>query len=314
MNHPAPPGFRLSRICAAGWVESVQGSVHIRLFLGILCLTVLTACQSSRTGTSASSPEAVSLFERRLIRVYDTETELKARALETDDDGQTEDIRRRFEQIVREYESIIADNPQEVEPLLLFGKFLAWFGDREGAHTQFLRAQRIAPRTAVVQQQLGAYYAEEGDFNSALAFYLRAVELAPDEPAYHTDLGELLYVFSPGFIADELFTPELVDEMKLEAFTRAAELSGDDLIPQFRLGQAFYDVDSPPWERALTHWEQLYRRTLSPTQRDAVRLHRARALFALERYDEAETIAREVRADLLRETRDALLAEIAEAR
>ncbi|MCC5842159.1 MAG: hypothetical protein JJT96_18735 [Opitutales bacterium] len=292
----------------------MKKSFHFRFVLGILLLAGATACQSPPSGTAGFSPEAVSLFERRLLRVYEMEMQLKARALEADDDAPADDLRRRFEQIVREYESIVADNPDEVEPLLLYGKFLAWFGDREGAHTQFLRAQQIAPRTAVVQQQLGAYYAEEGDFHRALAFYLRAVELAPHEPAYHTDLGELLYVFSPGFIADELFTPELIDEMMLEAFTRAAELSGNDLIPQFRLGQAFYDVDSPPWPRALVHWERLYQKDLSPTQRDAVRLHRARALLALERYDEAEKIALEVRADLLRETRDALIADIRKAR
>lgn len=292
----------------------MQAPFHIRFVFGILLLAVLTGCQSTPTASPRGSPEGVSLFERRLLRVYEMEMDLKARALEADDDAPADDLQRRFEQIVREYESIVADNPDEVEALLLYGKFLAWFGDREGAHTQFLRAQRIAPRTAVVQQQLGAYYAEEGDFNRALAFYLRAVELAPHEPAYHTDLGELLYVFSPGFIADELFTPELIDEMMLEAFTRAAELSEDDLIPQFRLGQAFYDVDSPPWPRALAHWERLYLRNLTATQRDAVRLHRARALLALERYDEAEAVAGKVTADLLKETRDTLIAEIREAR
>jgi tetratricopeptide (TPR) repeat protein len=292
----------------------MKNPVHFHLILGLVLLLGLTACQSPPTGGSGRSSEGVSLFERRLLRVYEMEMELKARALETEEGAPVGDLQRRFEQIVREYESIVADNPEEVEALLLFGKFLAWFGDREGAHTQFLRAQQIAPRTAVVQQQLGAYYAEEGDFHRALAFYLRAVELAPNEAAYHTDLGELLYVFSPGFIADELFTPELIDEMMLEAFTRAAELSGDDLIPQFRLGQAFYDVDSPPWPRALAHWEQLYKRNLSATQRDAVRLHRARALLALERYDEAEQVALEVRADLLIETRDALIADIRAAR
>ena len=247
------------------------------------------------------------------MRTVERERALKARAMEADDllEG---DLRQAFQRIAREYESIIADNPREVEPLLLYGKFLDWFGDRIGARDQFVRAYRIAPGTAVVQQQLGVWFAEEGDFGRALAHYLRAIELEPEEAVYHADLGELLYAFSPGFIQEEIFDPDTIDAMMLEAFREAARLDPGNLVFQYRLGEAFYDVDNTPWKEALAHWENLQGGALTNMQRDAVRLHRARCLHALRRHDEAETIALQVSHQDLLQTRNDLLIEIRLAR
>ena len=287
------------------------------------CAMVFAGCSSPLAERPAPAParetarpaqtderESLSLYERRLIRTIERERALKARAMEADDllEG---DLRQSFQRIAREYESIIADNPREVEPLLLYGKFLDWFGDRAGARDQFVRAYRIAPATAVVQQQLGVFFAEEGDFGRALAHYLRAIELEPEEAVYHADLGELLYAFSPGFIQEDIFDPDTIDEMMLEAFRGAARLDPGNIVFQYRLGEAFYDVDNTPWEEALAHWESLQERgDLTNMQRDAVRLHRARCLHALRRHDEAEKMALEVSHEDLIQTRNDLLIEI----
>lgn len=263
---------------------------------------------------ATAEAEGLSFFERRLLRTLERERALKARSMEADDllEG---DLRQDFHRVAREYESIIADNPGAIEPLLLYGKFLDWFGDRQGARDQFIRAHRIAPNTAVVQQQLGVYFAEEGDFGRALAHYLRAIELDPEQAAYHADLGELLHAFAPGFVAEDIFAAETVDRMMLEAFREAARLEPGDLVYQYRLGEAFYDADPTPWGEALAHWEAMQSRDdLSAMQRDAIRLHRARGLHALRRYDEAEAVALEVVHDDLMHARNELLIKIRVAR
>ncbi|MCC5806177.1 MAG: hypothetical protein JJU00_07590 [Opitutales bacterium] len=303
---------------------------HSRRLLSILvvCTVILAGCSSPQadrpspaTARETTEParqsearDGLSLYERRLMRILERERALKARAMEADDllEG---DLRQSFQRIAREYESVIADNPREVEPLLLYGKFLDWFGDRDGARDQFITAYRLAPETAVVQQQLGVYFAEEGDFGRALAHYLRAIELEPEQAVYHADLGELLYAFSPGFIQENIFDPDTIDAMMLEAFREAARLEPGSLVFQYRLGEAYYDVDNTPWKEALDHWENLQQRDdLTNMQRDAVRLHRARCLHALRRHDEAETVALDVSHADLQQTRNDLLIEIRVAR
>ncbi len=266
------------------------------------------------SSTADEAPDNLSLYERRLMRVLESERAVKERAMEVDDLA-TADLRQQFQRVASGYESIIADNPEKLEPVLLYGKFLDWFGDREGAHRQFMRAYQIEPGVAVVHQQLGVYFAEEGDFGRALAYYLRAIELAPDEPIYHIDLGELLHTFSPGMIREEILTADALDRMILDAFRTAAKLDPENLVYQYRLGEAYYDVDAAPWAEALAHWEKLAERPdLSVVQREAVRLHRSRCLLALQHFDEAEAVAMEVQEASLRRARDELLVDIRVAR
>ena len=276
-----------------------------------------SASPSSPGSSPAAAEGAVdnlSLYERRLRRVLESERAVKERAMEVDDLA-TADLRQQFQRVASGYESIMADNPGTLEPVLLYAKFLDWFGDREGAHRQFLRAYQIEPAAAVVHQQLGVYFAEEGEFGRALAYYLRAIELEPEEPVYHIDLGELLHTFSPGLVREEILTPDALDRMTLEAFRTAARLEPENLLYQYRLGEAYYDVDTAPWEEALAHWETLVGRSdLSAVQREAVRLHRSRCLHALKRFDEAEALALEVQEPSLRRARDELLVDIRVAR
>ena len=273
--------------------------VRLRLLLLALLAVGLTACQTTPERPRGDGGHTVSLLDEKLLKIIEAEQRLDAMAAEEDPDPR--EIERTFHSVARRYAEIIARNPRHLESRLLYGKLLANFGDREGARDQFLLAAQIDPNVAVIHQQLGTYYAEEGDHTRALAYALNAIRIEPETAAYHFGLGQLLVAFREDFLKDEVFTTEQIDTDLLNAFRTAAELEPKTLPLQFRYGEAFYDITDPDWQTALAHWETLATRDdLTPLQADAIRLHRARCLTALDRPEEARSLLEAVQSPELK--------------
>lgn len=251
---------------------------------------------------------SASLLESQLLDIIQRQQELAVDA--ADPDAYTPDIQRRFQDIAQDYNALIARNPGHLESRLLYGKFLAEYGDADGARDQFLHAARIDPNVAVIHQQLGTYYAELNDFTRALAYYLNAVQIEPDNAVYHFGLGQLLTAFRDELIRDEALPVERLDADLLNAFKSAAELQPDNLDFQMRYGEAFHDVASPDWQAALDHWNSLSVDSLAPATADAVRLHSAFALIQLQRFDEARELASQVTSPALLRDAEALIDSI----
>lgn len=277
----------------------------------------LTGCWSSGSRTDPATANGAdtthTLYERRLLGVIDDLDALDAAAAVAED-ADFPEVERQFHNLANRFNSIIADNPKQVEVRLIYAKLLDRFGDQEGARDQCVEVLKLDPTIAVAHQMLGTYFAETGDHSRALAYYLTAIEHAPEEAVYHFGLGDLLYTFKPGFLEDGIFDADTLDAKMLEAFRRAAELAPDNLPYQFRYGEAFYDLAEVDWTVPLAHWRSLGERTdLTLLQHDAARLHAARCLGELERYAEARVLAHRITSQGLFASRDALLDAIDEA-
>lgn len=275
----------------------------------MLALLGLSACRSappqSANTPPPAPPTAQTLLEARLLDLIADSDALAAMA--TDAAPSDFGVERRFRSIAARFNSVIADNPDSLEARLLYGKFLADYGDREGARDQFLHAAQIDPSIAVIHQQLGNFYAEERDPTRAMAFYLNAIGLDPDIPAYHFGLGELIAHFFAELTGDPAFDPTKLHAQMLNAFANAARLAPDNLIFQFRYGEAFYDVPNPDFDTAIAHWLSLLQHPqLSAIQRDAVRLHLARNLLDADRAPEALPFLDAVATPGLQHSRDEL--------
>ena len=269
----------------------------MRSLVPMVCLLALfmSGCRSKAPQVpAAATATSLSLLEERLLETIELEKRLEEAAAKPS--AERRDIQRLFQQVAREYEGIIARNPEHLESRLLYGKLLMRYGDSIGARNQFLMAARIDSEVAVIHQQLSTYYAEERDYTRALAYALNAIEIEPDTATYHFGLGQLLAAFRDEFLTGEVFTSYELDSQMLTAFKTACELEPDTLPFQFRYGEAYYDIGKPNWQEALTHWESLVSHPgLSSLQQDAVRLHQARCLVGLGRNDEAKS-----RIDLVR--------------
>lgn len=296
-----------------------------RALLALGALLALAGCQTADTEPpsdteppadteppSATGP-SLSYYESRLLDAIERKDRLEAAAADADGSDWPE-IERRFRDLAGIFESIVADNPDQIEARLIYGKFLDFFGDEEGAREQWMQVLSRDHTVAVAHQQLGTFFAEEGDFGRALAYYLTAVEHDPDEPVYHFGLGELLHTYRSGFLEEAELSPEVLERQMLEAFRQAAALAPENFVYQFRYGEAFYNVNERDWEDALAHWEQLAQQdNLSSRQRGAVQLHRARVLGEMSRFAEGRALASQIDEPGLESSRDALIDAINEA-
>ena len=288
--------------------------------LRILAFPAASFAETAKAATEAASEAAPSadaggavssatLIERALLDITDTQGKL-FHGIETGELKQ-EDFERRAIALSYRYDELIARDPNNIDVLILYGKYLRRLGQNKQANVFFMHADRLSPNLAVVKQQVGNYLAEEGNYPEALAYYLKAVELAPNEAVYHYGLGELLATFRDKFVADGAFTDESIDAEILKAFAKAVELAPGDKDFAFRHAEAYYDIHNPKWAEALALWQGiLERKDLTSYERDAARLHSARINCELGRSKEALALVRDEVDPVLMATRARLLKRI----
>lgn len=290
-----------------------------RLTIAVVLLLFAVASQaeqrSSRTLDQAPERrgDSVSVYEQRLIEIVLEEQRLERYVAR--EDAEYSEAQRRFHAVSRQYLTLIANNPDQLEPRLLYGKLLNRYGDGLGALEQFHAALDINPDVPMAYQQLSVIYAEEGDYGTAFAYALEAVERDPSEAVYHYGIGELITYFRDEMVADEVNNAEELDAQMIRAFAQAAELKPALVSMQFRYGESYYDMMDPDWEGALKQWRRMAETLgefMGDTERDALRLHTARVLAELGRMDEAREEADRVTKSGLLPTRDDLIRQFDE--
>lgn len=280
---------------------------HITRLLGFLfLLAVVGGCSSPVETEKTPLDQQLTLMEKKFFEIRQLELELDDAMKQENADER--EIQRLFQIVDLEYAGLISRNPDNVEIKILYGKLLSRVGDTRGAITQLGEVLMKQPDLAAVHLELSTCFADEGDYTRAMFYAFRAQELEPEIAAYHYQIGQILAAFRDKFIQDEIYTPEKIDGLMLEAFNSARKLEPDQLPLQFRYGEAFYDVESPDWEAALTHWQALLDSpALSTTEADAVRLHQVRCLIELGRSEQIPPIASQIQTSAFRQSVDLLL-------
>jgi tetratricopeptide (TPR) repeat protein len=250
------------------------------------------------------------LATEHLLDIAQKEEKIYKKIAEDPEFYSVEDLDRRINELVQSYSSYLTDNPDDVNALILYGKLLRRIDQTNQAFTAFLKADELDPEIAVVKQQIGTHLAEIGKGKAALPFYLRAVELESENAIYHFGLGQLLYNFKTDFIEDGIFTSDALDREMIKAFRKAASLEPENFDFQMRLGEAFYDMDSPDWRSALLHWDKVRKTINSTLRREIIDLHRARVLGKLGRIDEARALTESIHQPSLQQSRQQVIDEI----
>jgi tetratricopeptide (TPR) repeat protein len=97
----------------------------------------------------------------------------------------------------------------------------------------------------------------------------------------------------------------------LKAFRKATKLAPNNFDYQMRLGEAYYDLNSPDWKNALLHWQQVSKQANTALQVEILDLHRARVLGKLGRSDEAQILLDKILNPALQNSKRQVLEEIA---
>jgi len=200
---------------------------------------------------------------------------------------------RRAQALHDQYFVYITNYPKDVNAIVLYGKLLNRTGLNDLAYEAFRHADSLDQNLAVVKQQLANHLAETGKYSPALDLLRQAVALAPNEPVYHYQIGELLNFYYEHFVADKLFDQAGINKTMEAEFARAAALAPQEPGYAWRQAECFYDMADPDWHAALAVWTELAQHTTATALLEMIRLHRARALLELGRMDEARPLIAE---------------------
>lgn len=246
---------------------------------GIVCLGV------GGPGLSAQEELGDSLADQRLIEILTAEQELIRASLEGV--GQ-EGILVRAQDIARSYESFLAENPNHLYGWILCGKFLRSVGADAQAFAALRKADSLSPDLPVVQQQLGLLFVDQGEYEAALPFLLRAVDLEPGEPEFHNDLGVFLVQYGSALEKDGVLGDGRGSALALESFQNAFKLDPENFERGWRWAEAHADLAHPDWEATALAWELVFPLAETPVEREASRLQISRAWIEAGKWERAE--------------------------
>jgi tetratricopeptide (TPR) repeat protein len=294
-----------------------------RLFLAstaVLAASALADPAATQPTPAAEVPAAPSpapdgaetMAERRLKDISEHQKVLFADAAAQGESLDQPGFTTQVEQLTREYESLLRDNPKFAAGYASYGYMLWKIGLRKQSVAILLKANQMDPDIPLVKNELGNYLAEEGKPLEALNYFLAAIKLEPNEPLYHYQLGTLLYEARDDFLRSGEWTRAAIDHSMLEAFGRAAQLAPDRVEFTYRYAECFYDMVDPDWAAALRAWQGMEAKAQSGVERETMRLHQANVLMNMGKGDQARKILDTVVDPTLSEQKQKLVARLQE--
>jgi tetratricopeptide (TPR) repeat protein len=280
--------------------------MHASRILLILALAgpLSAAARADAPGTVESMPE------HRLKEIVEHQKILFTDAASQGRDLDNAAFRAQVEQLTREYESLLRDNPNFAAGFATYGYMLRKVGLEQQALAMLIKANQLDPDIPLVKNELGNYLAEQGKPLEAVNYFLAAIKLEPGEPLYHYQLGTLLYEARDDFMRSGEWTRASIDKAMLDAFRKAAELAPDRIEFVYRYAESFYDMGDPDWASALKVWERLEAHGESEIERQTMRLHEANVLLYMGRTDDARGVLDRVTDPALEAQKEKLVARL----
>ena len=252
----------------------------------------------------------MTLAERKLIKIHSDQSKIFQRIEDNNGDYIENELELNIRNLITDYESFLAENPNDVYCLILYGKLLRKIDRPEDAQLLYLKANNLDPNIAVIKQQLGNYHAEVGNYEEALGYILMAIDLSPETGLYVYQLGELLHHFRDRFLTSGMFDGETLDQQMCKAFSESARLDPENIDFQFRYAECFYDLKNPDWTAALKAWNNVSKSVNSEIEVAAVHLHIANIYIKLGEPEKARENIDRVKSPELVATKEQLLKQL----
>jgi len=254
--------------------------------------------------------EEYSLAERNLLKIIKYEKKFFTL---TSDATDSRELSRNAQELVALYEAHLAENPNDTNALILYGKFLNKVGQESHAIGFFLKADSLNPKLAVVKQQIGNFLVENNRPLDALPFFTSAVEINPSVAEYHFHLGNFLHLFAEQLANTQILGKKSIEFFAHECFAKAAEKKPKSFEYRLRFAQSFFDCSEAESKAALEEWNKLthdFQSILSDPEIDYIKLCRARIMVELNYRKEARLLIEEVSTKSLANSKKTLLNSI----
>jgi len=251
----------------------------------LLAVLAVLAVSSARAEETAAPAVPETMAERKLKEIAEHQRVLFADAAAQGKELDEAEFKSQVEQLTREYESLLRDNPKFAAGYASYGYMLWKISLRKQAVAILLKANQLDPDIPLVKNELGNYLAEEGKPLEALNYYLSAVKLDSKEPLYHYQIGTLLYEARDEFLKSGEWSRAAIDHSMQEAFKNACLMAPDRIEFAYRYAESFYDMQEPDWGAALKAWQDLESHAASDIERQTMRLHQANVLLNMGKPD-----------------------------
>jgi len=253
------------------------------------------------------------LAEKTLLEIRERQKQVFARAEREGDDLDEARLRAEVKALADSYDVLLQKTPDFTLAYVAYADLLGRVGMEREAVAMLLKANRLDPNLPRVKSQIAKHLAEDGKLAEALPWAQAAVQLAPNEPVYHLNLGLLLVEGRDGFIQSGTFTRAAIDQALLAAFQRAAALAPDNFAYAYRAAEAYYDLEVPRWDEAIRAWGALEERAAPGLEQETIRLHAANVLIKAGQPDHARLVLANVTDARLATQKQTLLDQLAVA-
>ncbi len=197
-------------------------------------------------------------------------------------------IRKRLEPVRQGYEDFLRRNPAHARAELAYGSFLMDSHDEDAAEVHWEKARQLDPKNAASWNNLAEMFAHHGPIEKAFEYYTKAIELAPDEPVYYHNFGNVVYVFRKPAMAFYKFDNEQqVFNKALELLQQALKHDPGNFELAQDVGITYYGILPFRTEEALNFWTNTLKIADSEVEKEGVYLHLARIKLHAGRFDQA---------------------------
>jgi tetratricopeptide (TPR) repeat protein len=278
---------------------------------GLMFMIATLTC----VGLQAQStpPRAESLAEKTLKEIFGRQRDILARAAKDGDQLDVAGLRGDLQAVINSYDILLQKSPDFAPAYVAYGMLLGQVGMTREAVGILLKANKLDAEIPVVKNEIGRFLAEDGKLVEALPWIMAAIDLEPKQALYHYHLGKLLTEGRDDFIKTGQFTRASLDKAMLDAFLRAAELAPTNFAYAYRAAEAYYDLESPKWDEALTLWRKLDAGVETPLEHQTLRLHQANVLLKQGKPAEARALIATVTELTLAKQKQTLLDQLAKA-
>lgn len=255
--------------------------------------------------------DSFSLAERKLLKIIRHEEQFFLQNQNFINDPK--ELSRKAQDLVSLYESYLAENPNDTNALILFGKFLNKVGQKSIAIDFFLKADTLNPKLAVVKQQIGNFLVENEKPLEALPFFISAIQIDPLVPDYHFHLGNFLHIYKEKISMSQILGQKSVEQFSHECFAKAAEKRPISFEYRLRFAQSFFDYPECNRNKAIAVWDKImsdFNSSLKKSEIDYINLCKARIMLELNQNEQAGLLVQEVSTKALVKSKKELLENI----
>jgi len=299
----------------------------VTVFLVLVIPCALGRAAETAPASAPAEPVVAppSLAEQGLQALVARQQELLAGAEKAGKNFDEENFRTQMQDLANDYDAYLKKNPDYAPAYAAYGVMLGKISMRRQSAVMLLKADELLARDAqkdgartaaflrtwaLVKNQLGNYVAEEGKPLQAVTYYLDAIDLTPNEPLYHYQLGTLLTEARDDFLKSDQWTRPVLDKAMHASFQRAAELAPGRIEFGYRYAESFADFEVPDWDGALKAWAALEEKATTDFDRQAMRLQAANILIKQQKFDLARVLLDTVTVEPLQKERQKLVAAL----